>query len=109
MVAGRMVFQHPCAQRRDYILEKLIKFSIAHSIAPDQHLRSLDATVTQLPCNAHAEEAVPLAKELARVRKQRGAGPQVLGQILPAVLAKLEVNLVRSTQSGEADLTERPS
>jgi hypothetical protein len=72
-------------------------------------LRSLDAAVAQLPRNVHAEESAPLAEELARVRKQRGAGPQVLGQILPAILAKLEVNLVRSTQSGEADPTERPS
>ena len=63
----------------------------------------------QLPRTVHPEEAVPLAEELARVRKQRGTGPQVLGQILPAVFAKLEVNLVRSTPSGEADPTERPS
>jgi len=109
MVAGRMVFQHPCAQRRDYILDKLIKFAIEHAIVPDQLLRSLDAVVAQLPRDVHPEEAAPLAEELARVRKQRGAGPHVLGQILPAVLAKLEVNLVRSIQSGEADSTERPS
>ena len=33
----------------------------------------------------------------------------VLGEILPVILAKLEVNLVKSTQSGKADPTERPS
>ena len=98
MVAGRMTFHHPCAQQRDYILDKLIKFSLEHSIAPDQLLRSLDAAVAQLPRAAHREEAAPLAEELARVQKQRGAGPQALGKILPAVLAKLEVNLVRSTR-----------
>ena len=46
-----------------------------------------------------------LTEELARVRKRRGAGPQMLGTILPAVLAKREVDLVRSTESGEADPT----
>ena len=48
---------------------------------------------------------MPLAEELARVQKKRGAGPHRLGTILPAVLAKLEVNLIRSTESGEADPT----
>ena len=33
MVAGRMTFQHPCAQRRDYILDKLIRFSLEHCTA----------------------------------------------------------------------------
>ena len=55
---------------------------------------------------AHHEEAVPLAEELARVRKQRGSGPHPLGTILPAILAEPEVDLVRSTESGEADPTE---
>jgi hypothetical protein len=106
MVAGRMTFRHPCAQRRDYILDKLIGFSLEHCIAPDQLSRDLDAAVSQLPRTAHREEAVPLTEELARVQKHRGAGPHPLGTILPAVLAKLEVDLVRSTESGEADPTE---
>ena len=109
MVAGRMTFRHPCSQQRDYILNKLIRFSLDHAIAPDQLLRNLDAAVAQLPRTAHREEAAPLAEELARVQKQRGAGPQPLGKILPAVLAKLGVDLVKSTESGEADPTERPS
>jgi transposase len=106
MVAGRMVFRHPCTQRRGYILDKLIKFAIEHSIAHDQLLRSLDATVAQLPHDVHREEGVPLGEELARVQKQRGAGPQMLSEILSAVLAKLGVKLIKSTESGEPDSTE---
>jgi hypothetical protein len=109
MVAGRMTFQHPCARQRDYILKKLIMFSMAHSTMPDQLVRNLHATVAQLPRNVYREEAVPLAEELERVQKRRGTGPHFLSAILPAVLAKLEVNLVKSTESGEADPTERPS
>jgi transposase len=109
MVAGQMTFQHPCTGQRDYILKKLMRFALEHSTAPDQLLQNLDAAVAQLPRTAHREEAVALAEELARVQKQRGAGPHSLGAILPAVLVKLEVNLVRSQQSGELDLTERPS
>jgi transposase len=106
MVAGRTTFRHPCARQRDYVLNKLIKFSLEHSTAPDQLSRDLHAAVSQLPRESHHEEAVPLAEELARVQKQRGAGPHPLGTILPAILAELEVDLVRSTRSGEADPTE---
>ena len=106
MVAGRTTFRHPCARRRDYILAKLIRFAVEHSLAPDQLARDLDAAASMLPGDAHQEEAAALRDELARVRKQRGSGPIALGAILPAILAKLEVNLVESTRSGEADPTE---
>jgi hypothetical protein len=106
MVAGRMIFRHPCTQQRDYILDKLIRFSLEHRTVPDQLSRNLDVAVAQLPRAAHREEAAPLAEELARVQKPRGTGPHPLGTILPAVLANLEVDLVRSTESGEADPTE---
>jgi transposase len=106
MVAGRMNFQHPCARQRDSILDKLIMFSHEHSTSPDQLSRNLDAAVAQLPRVAYGEEAAALAEELARVPKSRGTGPRLLETILPPVLAKLEVNLVRSPESGEADPTE---
>lgn len=109
MVAGRVAFQHPSAGQRDYILGKLIRFSTEHEIAGDEFKRILHAAIGQLPPDAREEEAIPLAEDLARVRKRRGAGPRSLGEILPEVLAKLEVRLVRSNESGESDLTERPS
>jgi transposase len=109
MVAGRQTYRHPCSKQRHYVLEKLIQFSHEHEVALDQLKRNLDAAVGQLPGAVHREEAVPLAEELARVRRPRGAGPQGLGRILPEVLAKLGVELVRSHQSGESDPTERPS
>jgi transposase len=106
MVAGRMTFQHPCARQRDSILNKIIIFSHEHFTALDQLLRNLDAAVAQLPRAAYRAEAAALAEELARVPKSRGTGPRLLETILPPVLAKLEVNLVRSPESGEADPTE---
>lgn len=105
MVAGGATYRHPCARERHSVLQKLIRFSLEHEIASDQLLRDLDAAVARLPREAHREEAAPLAEELARVRKQRGAGPQRLGELLPAVLFKLGVGTVESTGSGEADPT----
>ena len=105
MVAGQMSFRHPCTQKRDYILTKLIRFALDHSIAPDQLLRNLNAATVQLPPSDHREEALSLAEELARAQTKRGSGPKAIGEILPAVLAKLGVSLISSTESGEADLT----
>jgi transposase len=104
VVAGGAAYRHPCSQQRDYVIRKLIRFSLDHDIGPDEILRGLDAAVARLPRSAHAEEAAPLAEELARVQR-RGAGPNRLGEILPAVLARLGVCSVRSTESGEADPT----
>jgi hypothetical protein len=105
MVAGRKTYGHPCSQKRDYIIHKLITFQIAHGIEAGQLLRNLDAAVARLPRSAYREEVAPLAEELARVQKQRGAGPKRLGEILPAVLAKLGAPSVKSITSGEADPT----
>jgi transposase len=105
MVAGGMTYRHPCSQHRDYMLTKLMKFLIDHESSPDQLLRNLDAATAQLPVSDHKEEAASLAEELARLQKKRGSGPKALAEILPAVLAKLGVNLIKSQASGETDLT----
>jgi len=68
-------------------------------------MKHLDAAVAQLPGAEHREEGEALAIELGRLQKKRGSGPRSLAEILPAVLAKLGVNLVTSTKSGEPDLT----
>jgi transposase len=105
MVAGQMTFRHPCTQKRDYILTKLIRFALDHAIAPDQLLRNLNAATVQLPPSDHRVEAESLAGEMARAQKKRGSGPKAIGEILPAVLAKLGLSLISSKESGEADLT----
>jgi hypothetical protein len=109
LVAGRQVFRHPYTRKRDYILNKLIIFSDEHEIVHSQLKINLVAAVDQIPLDAIEEETVALAEKLAQVRKQRGAGPRSLGEILPEVLARLGVQLIRSNESGEADHTERLS
>lgn len=105
MVSGRMTFRHPCTQQRDYILKKLLRFALDHEIDPDQLLRNLDAAAVQLPPSDEPKEAQSLAEELARVRNKRGAGPKAIGEILPALLVKLGIHLISSSESGAADLT----
>jgi transposase len=105
MVSGGMTFRHPCTQKHDYVLKKLLHFALDHAIAPDQLLRNLDAATVHLPPSGEREEAESLAEELAQVRNKRGSGPKAIGEILPAVLAKWGINLISSSESGEADLT----
>ena len=68
-------------------------------------MRNLDAAAVQLPPSDEPEEAESLAEELAQVQNKRGSGPQAIGKILPALLVKLGIKLVSSSESGEADRT----
>ena len=103
MVAGGRVFRHPCCQRRDYILSKLIKFHGEHVTPMTQAQATLDHAARQLPDGEHAAEAAPLAEELESACRKRGRGPCLIGELLPAVLARLGVVAVESASSGEAD------
>src|SRR5438128_94913 len=101
MVAGRQVFRHPSIQGRHYILDKLTAFHRAHDTGMVEVLRDLQAAIGQVPPRAHAAEAKPLQEELQRIHDGHRRGPQVLGDILPIVLARLGVGVVQSPESGE--------
>ena len=103
MVAGGQVYQHPCCQQRDYILNKLMRFHCEHSTPLDQAQATLASAVEQLPRDQYAAEAAPLATVLQRAAAKRGRGPRSIGEVLPAILAKLEVVPVESTPSGETN------
>jgi len=101
MVAGRQVFRHPSMQGRHYILDKLTAFHRQHDTGMADVLRDLQAAVGQVPPRQHAAEARPLADELRKIQEGRRRGPQLLGDILPIVLARLGVGAVQSEESGE--------
>ncbi len=101
MVAGRQVFRHPCIQGRHYILDKPSAFHREHGTGMTELLRDLQAAVAQVPAREHAVEAKPLAEELQRIHEGHRRGPQPLGDILPMVLARLGVGVVKSEGSGE--------
>ena len=64
-------------------------------------LRDLQAATAEIPAREHAAEAKPLSEELQRIQDGHRRGPQVLGDILPIVLARLGVGAVQSPESGE--------
>jgi hypothetical protein len=101
MVAGRPVFRHPCIQGRHYILDKLSAFHREHDSGSREVLRDLQAALAQLPPREYAAEATPLQEELQRIRDGGRRGPQLRGDLLPIVLARLGVGVVQSEGSGE--------
>jgi transposase len=103
MAAGGRVFSHPCCRRRDYILNRLMRFHVEHATPMAQARAALASAAEQIPGSERVAEATPLAEELAKATARRGRGPCLIGEILPAVLARLGVDLVNSKPSGEAD------
>jgi hypothetical protein len=101
MVAGRQVFRHPSIRGRHYILDKLTAFHRVHDTGMTEVLRDLQAAITRIPSREHAAEAQPLAEELRKIQDGHRRGPQLLGDILPLVLARLGVGVVQSAESGE--------
>jgi transposase len=101
MVAGRQVFRHPSIPGRHYILDKLTAFHREHDTGMVEVLRDLQAAVGQLPPREHTAEAKPLQEEFQRIQDGRRRGPQLLGDVLPIVLARLGVGVVQSPESGE--------
>ena len=109
IVAGRQVFKHPAMHERHYILDKLNAFHREHHTSMAQIMADLLAAVGQVPRSAHAEEARPLREEYERINAGRRRGPQLLGDILPIVLARLGITGVQSNPSGEvAPLSPEP-
>jgi hypothetical protein len=104
MVAGRQVFRHPGLQQRHYILHKLNAFHRDHETPMAEQLRDLQAALEQVPRSEYAAEAKPLAEELEKIASGGRRGPQLLGDILPIVLARLGVEGVQSTESGAGNL-----
>jgi hypothetical protein len=101
MVAGRQVFRHPGIQGRHYILDKLNAFHRLHNTATADWLGDLQAAIDQLPRDAYAAEAAPLHEQLRKIEERTKRGPQLLGDILPIVLARLGIAGVQSRASGE--------
>ena len=103
MVAGQQVFRHPSCQKRSYILDKLLAFQRVHVTCADQMLADLQAATEQIPRREYHAEAQPLTQMLDKTRTARTRGPQLIGEILPLVLAKLGLERVQSESSGGQD------
>jgi hypothetical protein len=105
LVAGRQVFRHPGLQGRHDLLDKRLAFHRDHGTAAPLLLRDVLAALAQVPPQEHPAEAKPRHEDRDKIRAGGRRGPQLLGDILPSVLARLGVGAFPATASGE-DLHE---
>ena len=94
-VAGNEPMRHPCFQKPDSILEKLREFHHVHQTSHDQLLADLKNAVGQLPYNTCNYEAEIVA-EVLQQQTNRRRGAVAIGELLPAVLARLEIRIENS-------------
>lgn len=91
MVAGRQIFPHPALQPRHYLMGKLLEFHTQHRSGSERMRADLLAVCEQLPARARAQETPPLQAHLDEITSRRAHGPRPLKDILPIVLARLQV------------------
>ncbi len=94
-VGGDQPMRHPCFQKPDSILEKLRRFHLEHQTPMDVLLADLVATVEQLPYHTRDHEAEIVASVLQK-QQQRRRGAERIGDVLPAVLARLNVRTAKN-------------
>ena len=99
-VAGDEPMRHPSFQKPDSILEKLRRFHHEHGTPMDRLLADLETTVEQLPYNTRNHEADVVADVLQRQTSRR-RGAVALGELLPAVLARLRIRSTNTNDSGD--------
>jgi len=92
MVSGRKLYRHPSRLDRGYVMDKLLTFHREHQTPPHEIVRDLELAAEQIPKRDRLEEAVPLQTTYARCRRSRRKGPQEIGTLLVAVLARLGVS-----------------
>lgn len=99
-VAGDEPMRHPAFKQPDSILEKLRHFHHEHGTPMDRVLSDLEATIDQLPYKTRGHEAAVVAKVLEQQASRR-RGSVAIGELLPAVLARLGIHTTNTNESGD--------
>jgi transposase len=89
-VAGPEPLRHPCCADRDSILQKLRSFHLEHGSSLATALADMEASIAQLNPDTRGHEA-RIVNEVLQQQVQSRRGPARLGELLPAVLARLGV------------------
>jgi hypothetical protein len=72
IVAGRMLFDHPCLSKRHAVLKKLAVFALAHGISPQTTTNLVAKAAMQLPDDAVADELTALQDGLLNLPSSEG-------------------------------------
>ncbi|HYW80523.1 MAG TPA: transposase [Thermoguttaceae bacterium] len=96
MVSGRKLYRHPSCLDRSYVLDKLLTFHREHQTPPVGIVEDMHQAARQIPKEDRLAEAAPLQAIYERARRSRRRGPQPIGDLLVAVLARLGVGGLES-------------
>jgi len=88
MVSGRQLYRHPSRLDRSYVLDKLLEFHQKHQTPPVRIVEDVQRAARQIPKEDRLREASPLQAICQRARRSRREGPQAIGMLLVAVLAR---------------------
>ena len=89
MVAGQMLFDHPCLKKRHPVLKKVAVFSLAHGIKPETTMSLVAKAARQLPSDAVAGELSALQDGLANLPTSEGVPTAALKEarlLLPTLV-----------------------
>lgn len=92
MVAGRMLFNHPCLKKRHPVLKKVAVFSLAHGIKPKTTMSLVAKAARQLPADAVAGELTALQDGLTDLPTSEGIPADTLKEallLLPALVSRI--------------------
>ena len=93
MVAGRMVFDHPCLNKKHPVLKKFAVFSLAHGIKPETTLSLVAKAAKQLPAHALNNELNELENGLANLPSSEGVPANTVKeakQLLPDYIRRIQ-------------------
>jgi transposase len=111
MVAGRMLFDHPCLKKRHPVLKKLAVFSLAHGIKPETTMSLVAKAARQLPADAVAGELMALQDGLADVPTSEGILAGTLREarsLLPALAKRVDQDHKHKGDAANETMTEAP-
>jgi hypothetical protein len=106
IVSGRRLYHHPSRLDREYVLDKLFAFHLAHATPPHEILRDLKLAADQIPQHEQAAEALPLKERCRKYRRGKRQSSQQLATLLVAVLARYGITGLESTTEAQGPTAE---
>ena len=111
MVAGRMLFDHPCLKKRHPVLKKVAVFSLAHGIKPVTTMSLVAKAARQLPADAVAGELTALQDGLADLPTSEGVPAGTLKEallLLPALVSRINHDYKHEGDENQEAIKETP-
>ena len=111
MVAGQMLFTHPCAKGRDAVLKKITGFSLTHGITPETTIDLVAKAAGQLPPDVLSEELSALQTGLVDLRKSCGVPTRTIKEmapLLPCLVRQVNHDYKPQGDDDQGVITEAP-